>query len=81
MPQFKCAACGAGLYSAAAASDLIDPRCPSCGSRSDRGRRPDLGDPHASRARSHRATRTRSSDPRHQRIVEGFARFMARSNP
>ena len=32
MPQFKCSACRAGLYSAAATTDLIDPRCPSCGS-------------------------------------------------
>jgi hypothetical protein len=75
MPQFKCAACGAGLYSAAAASDLIDPGCSSCGSRLD------VGGPHASRVRSHRAARTRTSNPGHQRIVDGFAQFMARGRP
>ena len=33
MPHFECAACGAGLYSAAKPENLIDDSCPKCGFR------------------------------------------------
>jgi hypothetical protein len=33
MPHYKCHACRARLYSAAAAADLVDPSCPTCGAQ------------------------------------------------
>ena len=32
MPHFKCVACKARLYSEASPADLVDDRCPRCGS-------------------------------------------------
>src|SRR5207244_3165774 len=82
MPQFNCTACGAGLYSAAAADDLIDPRCPTCGSGSHRVRAPERrARLRGARNASHHSVTTRTYNAGHQRIVDRFAEFMARGRP
>ena len=81
MPQFKCTACGVRLYSAAAAADVLDPRCPTCGSQPHRVRRPERF-PRLRGAPGGRHTETtRTHNRGHQRIVDRFATFMANGRP
>jgi hypothetical protein len=81
MPQFKCTACGARLYSAAATADLIDPRCPTCRSDLHRVRRPErIARLRGPRGATHTET-TRTHNRGHQRIVDRLATFMARGRP
>lgn len=82
MPQFNCTACGADLYSAAAVADLVDPRCPTCGSGSDQVRGLKSS---PSRRTAHGGTQpvavTITHNAGHQRIVDRFAAFMAHARP
>src|SRR4051794_34821694 len=81
MPQFKCTACGVGLYSAAATADLTDPRCPTCGSHPYRVRQPErIARMRKAPGGGHTET-TRTHNRGHQRIVDRFAIFMARGRP